>query len=64
MERVGATTTAQTGMIGPVSTIAMGALILGEPFTPWIAAGTACVLAGIWLLAKAKREVGETPAST
>ena len=64
MERVGATTTAQTGMIGPVSTIAMGALILGEPFTPWIAAGTACVLAGIWLLAKAKRDVGEASAST
>jgi drug/metabolite transporter (DMT)-like permease len=54
MERVGATTTAQTGMIGPVSTILMGTLILGEPFTPWVAAGTACVLAGVWLLAKAK----------
>ena len=31
---------AQTGMIGPMSTILMGVLILGEPFTAWIAAGT------------------------
>ena len=52
IERVGATMTAQTGMIGPMSTIAMGALILGEPFTPWVAAGTALVLVGVWLLTK------------
>jgi drug/metabolite transporter (DMT)-like permease len=54
IERVGATVAAQTGMVGPVSTILMGVLILGEPFTPWIALGTVCVLAGVWLLAKAK----------
>jgi len=52
VERIGATVAAQTGMIGPVSTIAMGALILGEPFTVWTAAGTVLVLAGIWLLAR------------
>jgi drug/metabolite transporter (DMT)-like permease len=54
IERVGATVAAQTGMVGPVSTILMGVLILGEPFTPWIALGTVCVLAGIWMLAKAR----------
>jgi len=54
IERVGATLVAQTGMIGPLSTITMGVLILGEPFTIWIAAGTALVLAGIWLLAHAR----------
>jgi len=54
IERVGATIAAQTGMVGPLSTILMGVVILGEPFTPWIAAGTFCVLAGIWLLARAK----------
>jgi drug/metabolite transporter (DMT)-like permease len=54
IERVGATVAAQTGMIGPVSTILMGVVILGEPFTAWMAAGTACVLAGIWLLARAR----------
>jgi drug/metabolite transporter (DMT)-like permease len=54
IERVGATVAAQTGMVGPISTILMGVLILGEPFTAWIAAGTACVLAGVWLLARAR----------
>jgi drug/metabolite transporter (DMT)-like permease len=52
IERIGATMAAQTGMIGPMSTILMGVLILGEPFTVWVAAGTLLVLAGIWLLAK------------
>ncbi len=52
IERVGAAVVAQTGMIGPLSTIAMGILILGEPFTGWIVAGTTLVLTGIWLLAK------------
>ena len=47
IERVGATVAAQTGMVGPLSTILMGVVILGEPFTPWIAAGTAFVLTGI-----------------
>jgi drug/metabolite transporter (DMT)-like permease len=54
IERIGATLTAQTGMIGPISTIAMGVLILGEPFTAWVAAGTVLVIAGVWLLARAR----------
>jgi len=54
MERVGAAVTAQAGMIGPMSTILMGVLLLGEPFTAWVAAGTALVLAGVWLLARAR----------
>jgi drug/metabolite transporter (DMT)-like permease len=54
IERIGATMAAQSGMIGPVSTILMGVLILGEPFTAWIAAGSALVLAGIWLLARVR----------
>jgi drug/metabolite transporter (DMT)-like permease len=53
IERVGATVAAQTGMVGPLSTILMGIVILGEPFTLWIAAGTVFVLTGIWMLAKA-----------
>jgi drug/metabolite transporter (DMT)-like permease len=54
IERVGATITAQTGMIGPLSTIAMGVLLLGEPLNGWIVAGTALVLLGVWLLARAR----------
>jgi drug/metabolite transporter (DMT)-like permease len=52
MERVGASVAAQTGAIGPLSTIFLSVLLLGEPFTAWIAAGTVLVLAGIWLLAR------------
>ena len=54
IERIGATLTAQTGMIGPLSTLAMGVLILGEPFNAWILAGTSLVLTGVWLLARAR----------
>ena len=54
IERVGATVTAQTGMIGPLSTITMGVLILGEPLNAWIGLGTLLVLSGVWLLAKAR----------
>jgi drug/metabolite transporter (DMT)-like permease len=52
IERLGATLAAQVGMVGPISTILMGVMILGEPFTPWVAAGTLLVLGGVWLLAK------------
>ena len=52
IERIGAALTAQTGMIGPMSTILKGVLILGEPFTVWIAAGTALVIAGIYVVTR------------
>lgn len=52
IERLGPTLTAQTGMVGPMSTIAMGVLFLDEPFTPVLVAGTGLVLAGVWLLAR------------
>ncbi|MEO5670647.1 MAG: DMT family transporter [Ramlibacter sp.] len=52
IERIGPALTAQTGMIGPLSTILMGVLILGEPFTWWIAAGTALVIAGIFVVTR------------
>ncbi len=52
IERIGATLVAQTGMIGPMSTLLMGVLLLGEPFTAGIAGGTVLVIAGIWMLAK------------
>ncbi len=52
VERVGAPMTAQMGIIGPLSTIFLSVLILGEPFTPFVAAGTVLVLLGIWLLTR------------
>jgi drug/metabolite transporter (DMT)-like permease len=52
IERIGPTLSAQTGMVGPMSTILMGVLILDEPFTVWIAAGTALVIAGVFVVSR------------
>ncbi len=49
IERIGASLAAQTGMVGPMSTILMGVLILGEPFTAWVALGSVLVVAGIFV---------------
>jgi drug/metabolite transporter (DMT)-like permease len=54
IERVGAGVTSQVGMIGPLSTIAMSMLLLGEPFTWWMAVGTVLVLTGIWILTRSR----------
>jgi drug/metabolite transporter (DMT)-like permease len=57
IERIGAGMTAQAGMVGPMSTILMGVLVLGEPFTAWIAAGTVLVIAGIYIFSRAVRQL-------
>lgn len=54
IERIGAGVAAQAGMIGPMSTILMGVVLLGEPFTPMVAGGTLLVLSGIWLLVRGR----------
>lgn len=54
IERIGASAAAQIGMVGPMVTILMGALILGEPFTAWVAAGTVLVIAGIFVFTYSK----------
>jgi drug/metabolite transporter (DMT)-like permease len=54
IERIGPATTAQLSMLGPVSTILMSIVLLGEPFTIWTAFGTAFVIAGIWLFARGR----------
>ena len=55
VERIGASMTAQTGMVGPISTILMGVLILDEPVTVWLFAGTVLVLAGIYVFTRSQR---------
>ena len=52
IERIGASMAAQTGMVGPLSTILMGVVILGEPFTAWVAAGTVLVITGIFVFSR------------
>ncbi|GAB3385993.1 MULTISPECIES: DMT family transporter [Massilia] len=54
VQRIGAATASQAGMIGPVSTLFLGALILGEPITGVQLAGTGLVLIGIYLLSLKK----------
>jgi drug/metabolite transporter (DMT)-like permease len=54
VQRIGAPTASQAGMIGPVSTLFLGALILGEPITGIQLAGTALVICGIYLLSQKK----------
>jgi drug/metabolite transporter (DMT)-like permease len=53
IERIGSALAAQMGMVGPMSTILMSVLILGEPFTAWIAVGTVLVIAGIFVFSRA-----------
>jgi len=52
IERIGPAMAAQTGMVGPLSTIAMGIAILGEPFTAWLALGSVLVIAGIFVFSR------------
>jgi drug/metabolite transporter (DMT)-like permease len=50
--RIGAGTVALAGMVGPVSTIALGYVFLGEPVSGSQLAGTALVLAGVFVLSR------------
>lgn len=52
--RIGAATASQAGMIGPVSTLFLGFLVLGEPITAVQLAGTGLVLVGIYMLSLKK----------
>jgi drug/metabolite transporter (DMT)-like permease len=52
IERIGAALAAQTGMIGPMSTIALGVLLLDEPLNIWIGAGTLLVVSGVFIVSK------------
>ena len=54
IERIGASLAAQTGMIGPMSTILMGVVVLGEPFTVWVAAGSGLVIVGIFVFSRGR----------
>jgi drug/metabolite transporter (DMT)-like permease len=50
--RIGAGSVALAGMVGPVSTIALGYVFLGEPVSGSQLAGTALVLAGVFVLSR------------
>ncbi|QBB70944.1 DMT family transporter [Pseudolysobacter antarcticus] len=48
--RIGPALAAQIGMIGPVSTIIMSTLLLGEPMGLWQIIGTVLVMSGVFLV--------------
>jgi drug/metabolite transporter (DMT)-like permease len=50
--RIGAGSTSITAMVGPVSTIALGYVFLGEAIRGWQLAGTVLVLAGVFVLSR------------
>jgi drug/metabolite transporter (DMT)-like permease len=52
--RIGASSASQAGMIGPVSTLFLGWWLLAEPVTPLQLAGTALVIAGMFILSARK----------
>lgn len=52
IERIGSSSTAQVGMVGPLSTLIMGVWLLDEPFTVWIALGTVLVVFGIFVFSR------------
>jgi drug/metabolite transporter (DMT)-like permease len=54
VQRIGAATASQAGMIGPVSTLFLGWALLGEPITAVQLAGTGLVVAGIYMLSLKK----------
>ena len=52
INRIGSTLVAQAGILGPVSTIFMGYLILSEPVTWTQIGGMTLVIAAMWLLVR------------
>jgi len=61
IERIGSGLAAQVGMVGPMSTITMGVLLLDEPFTGWVVAGTVFVVAGVFVVSRITRMPDTVP---
>ncbi len=59
--RIGAGNASITAMVGPVSTIVLAYVFLGEAITGWQLAGTALVLAGVFVLSR--KGQARTPAA-
>jgi drug/metabolite transporter (DMT)-like permease len=59
--RIGAGNASLMGMVGPVATIVLGYIFLGEAITGWQIAGTVLVLTGVFVLSKKGAPAGVTP---
>jgi drug/metabolite transporter (DMT)-like permease len=63
INRIGSPLVAQAGILGPVSTIFMGYLILAEPITLTQIGGMALVIAAMWLLVRNDAPRKKSPGS-
>ncbi len=61
--RLGASVASQVGMIGPVSTIAMADLILGERMGALQIAGTVLVMVGVFVVSQSPPSVAKAPSN-
>ncbi len=61
--RIGSALASQVGMVGPMSTLAMAALVLDEPLSPWVLAGTALVMTGVFICSQGPRPPIGRPAA-
>ncbi|MEP7042703.1 MAG: DMT family transporter [Dokdonella sp.] len=52
IDRIGSGLAAQVGMLGPVSTIVLSLLVLGEAMGPWQLVGTVLVMSGVFVVAR------------
>ncbi len=63
IRRIGPSTVAQLGAIGPAATIIFAWILLGEPISILQAVGTLIVVLGIWLLLYARPNRSDTTAT-
>ena len=52
IERIGSALASQAGMVGPMSTLVMAALVLDEPLSPSLLLGTALVMFGVFICSR------------
>jgi drug/metabolite transporter (DMT)-like permease len=64
IERIGSALASQAGMVGPMSTLVMAALVLDEPLSPWLLLGTALVMSGVFICSRGQERSGSMPASS
>ncbi|NBW25470.1 MAG: DMT family transporter [Betaproteobacteria bacterium] len=63
IERIGSALASQAGMVGPMSTLVMAALVLDEPLSPWLLLGTALVMSGVFICSRTQAHAGSQPPS-
>ena len=63
IERIGSALASQAGMVGPMSTLVMAALVLGEPLSLWLLLGTALVMSGVFICSRGQDRPNSPPPS-